>query len=91
MQHAVGEAPSLPATHSPHPALVPVPPLFLPPPTAQRLRESGIDAATWDRQGKKYHGRVKAFIEALNESGVRLSEDPELREPAPLPVASAPA
>jgi large subunit ribosomal protein L18 len=39
---------------------------------AERLKAKGIEAATFDRNGFKYHGRVQALAEAMREAGVKL-------------------
>lgn len=36
---------------------------------AQRARENGVDTVYWIRPGK-YHGKIKAFIDAVKEGGV---------------------
>ena len=41
---------------------------------ATRLREAGLATVYWDIQGKRYHGRVKAFIDAVRDNGIRLGE-----------------
>ena len=41
---------------------------------AQRLLESGITSVYWDIGTKKYHGRVKKFIDAVVDGGVSLKE-----------------
>eukprot|EP00052_Salpingoeca_macrocollata_P000575 m.21075 g.21075 ORF g.21075 m.21075 type:complete len:129 (+) comp10655_c0_seq1:1-387(+) len=42
--------------------------------TAQRMQESGISAVHWDHQGRKYHGKVKEFLDALEQGGISLKE-----------------
>lgn len=37
---------------------------------AQRAKEKGINKIVFDRAGYLYHGRVKAFAEALRKGGV---------------------
>jgi len=39
---------------------------------AERAAAQGIKAATFDRNGYRYHGRVKAVADAIRESGVAL-------------------
>ncbi len=38
---------------------------------AGRLKEKGVQKIAFDRAGYKYHGRIKAFAEALRESGIQ--------------------
>lgn len=38
----------------------------------ERAREAGIEAAVFDRNGYRYHGRVKAVAEGAREAGLRL-------------------
>jgi large subunit ribosomal protein L18 len=38
----------------------------------QRLKEKGITAVIFDRCGNLYHGRIKAFAEALRKEGLKL-------------------
>ena len=37
---------------------------------AERTRSAGIDAVVFDRNGFKYHGRVKALADAAREGGL---------------------
>jgi large subunit ribosomal protein L18 len=37
---------------------------------AERAKAAGIERAVFDRGGYKYHGRVKAFAEAVREGGI---------------------
>jgi large subunit ribosomal protein L18 len=37
---------------------------------AERLKEKGIKKIVFDRGGFKYHGRIKAFADALREKGI---------------------
>jgi large subunit ribosomal protein L18 len=37
---------------------------------AERAREAGVQRAVFDRGGYRYHGRVKAFAEAVREGGL---------------------
>ncbi len=37
---------------------------------AQRAKAAGIERAVFDRGGYQYHGRVKAFAEAVREGGI---------------------
>ncbi|HXI02921.1 MAG TPA: 50S ribosomal protein L18 [Candidatus Saccharimonadales bacterium] len=39
---------------------------------AERLAEKGIQAATFDRGGYLYHGRVRAVAEAAREKGLKI-------------------
>ena len=39
---------------------------------AERAKEAGIEAAVFDRNGFRYHGRVKALAEGVREGGIRL-------------------
>lgn len=39
---------------------------------AERAKEAGIEAAVFDRNGFKYHGRVKALADGFREGGIRL-------------------
>jgi ribosomal protein L18 len=48
---------------------------------AQRLLESGITSVYWDIGSKKYHGRVKKFIDAVVEGGVSLKETKAYKVP----------
>ena len=41
---------------------------------ARRAMEMGIDSALFDRNGFKFHGRVKALAEAVRESGLKLGK-----------------
>jgi large subunit ribosomal protein L18 len=38
----------------------------------ERAREAGIEQAVFDRNGYRYHGRVKAIAEGARESGLKL-------------------
>ena len=38
---------------------------------AERAKEAGIDAAVFDRNGFRYHGRVKALADSAREGGIR--------------------
>ena len=38
---------------------------------AERARSAGIETIVFDRNGYKYHGRVKALAEAAREGGLR--------------------
>lgn len=37
---------------------------------AERVKAAGIDTVVFDRGGYQYHGRVKAFAEAVREGGL---------------------
>ncbi|MBF6620374.1 MAG: 50S ribosomal protein L18 [Patulibacter sp.] len=37
---------------------------------AERAKAAGIDTVVFDRGGYQYHGRVKAFAEAVREGGL---------------------
>ncbi len=39
---------------------------------AERAREAGVEAVVFDRNGYRYHGRVKAVAEGAREAGLRL-------------------
>jgi len=39
---------------------------------AERARAAGIETVVFDRGGYQYHGRVKAFAEAVREGGLTL-------------------
>jgi large subunit ribosomal protein L18 len=39
---------------------------------AERAKAAGISAAVFDRGGYQYHGHVRAFAEAIRESGVEV-------------------
>lgn len=39
---------------------------------AEKAKEAGIKEAVFDRGGFKYHGRVKAFVEALRQGGLKI-------------------
>lgn len=39
---------------------------------AQRAKENGIDKAVFDRNGYRYHGRVKALAEGAREAGLAM-------------------
>jgi large subunit ribosomal protein L18 len=38
----------------------------------ERAREAGIEVAVFDRNGYRYHGRVKAIAEGAREGGLNL-------------------
>lgn len=38
---------------------------------ASMLKEKGIETVVFDRHGRPYHGRVKAFAEAAREAGLQ--------------------
>jgi large subunit ribosomal protein L18 len=38
---------------------------------AERAKEQGISAVTFDRAGFRYHGRVKALADAAREGGLK--------------------
>jgi large subunit ribosomal protein L18 len=37
---------------------------------AQRAKAAGVESAVFDRGGYQYHGRVKAFADAIREGGL---------------------
>ena len=37
-----------------------------------RAKEAGVDAAIFDRNGYRYHGRVKGLAEGVRESGIEI-------------------
>lgn len=39
---------------------------------AQKLLKQKINQVWFDRQGQKYHGRIKALIEAMRKQGVKV-------------------
>ncbi len=39
---------------------------------AERAKKAGIDTAVFDRNGYKYHGRVRAVAEGAREGGLQL-------------------
>ena len=39
---------------------------------AEKVKTAGITAVVFDRNGKLYHGKVKAFAEAMREKGLVL-------------------
>ena len=39
---------------------------------AERAKEAGISKAVFDRNGYRYHGRVKALAEGAREGGLKL-------------------
>jgi large subunit ribosomal protein L18 len=38
---------------------------------AEKAKEKGIEAVSFDRSGFKYHGRVKALADAAREAGLK--------------------
>jgi len=38
---------------------------------AEKARQKGIEAVSFDRSGFKYHGRVKALADAAREAGLK--------------------
>ena len=38
---------------------------------ADKAREKGVEAVSFDRSGFKYHGRVKALADAAREAGLK--------------------
>jgi len=38
---------------------------------AERLKEKGITAVVFDRNGNLYHGRVKALADSAREAGLK--------------------
>ena len=41
---------------------------------ARRMLEMGIESVYWDIGAKKYHGRVKQFIDAVVAGGIKLTK-----------------
>ena len=41
---------------------------------AENMLQSGIVKVHWDQRGKKYHGKVKAFVDAIVAGGVSFKE-----------------
>ena len=39
---------------------------------AQKLKENNSEAVVFDRSGYKYHGKVKAVVEALREASIKV-------------------
>jgi len=39
---------------------------------AQKANAIGVTAAVFDRNGRKYHGRVKQFADAMREKGISM-------------------
>lgn len=39
---------------------------------AERAREAGVEAAVFDRNGYRYHGRVQALADGAREGGLRV-------------------
>lgn len=39
---------------------------------AERAKKAGIEQVVFDRNGYKYHGRVKALADAVRETGVKI-------------------
>ncbi|PIQ63324.1 MAG: 50S ribosomal protein L18 [Bacteroidetes bacterium CG12_big_fil_rev_8_21_14_0_65_60_17] len=39
---------------------------------AEHAREAGIEAAVFDRNGYRYHGRVKALADGVREGGLKV-------------------
>ena len=39
---------------------------------AGRAKEAGVDAAVFDRGGRRYHGRVAALAEGAREGGLQI-------------------
>ena len=39
---------------------------------AEKAKEAGIEAAVFDRNGYRYHGRVKALAEGAREGGLKI-------------------
>jgi large subunit ribosomal protein L18 len=39
---------------------------------AERAREAGIEQVVFDRNGYRYHGRIKALADAAREGGLKL-------------------
>ena len=38
---------------------------------AEKAKEKGVEAVSFDRSGFKYHGRVKALADAAREAGLK--------------------
>jgi len=38
----------------------------------EKMKEAGIQEAVFDRGGFLYHGRVKAFVEGIRETGIKI-------------------
>lgn len=38
----------------------------------ERIKESGIDNVVFDRNGYRYHGRIKGVADGLRESGIQV-------------------
>jgi len=50
---------------------------------ASAAQEQGIRRVVVDRGGFKYHGRVKAIVEAALQAGLSVSDKPAADQPAP--------
>ena len=38
---------------------------------AEKAKQAGVDAVTFDRSGYRYHGRIKALANAAREGGLK--------------------
>ena len=38
---------------------------------AERARKAGVDAVVFDRNGFRYHGRIKAVADGAREGGLK--------------------
>jgi len=38
---------------------------------AEKAKAAGLESVVFDRHGRRYHGRVKAFAEAAREAGLK--------------------
>lgn len=50
---------------------------------ASRMQKKGVDLVYWDRPGR-YHGKIKAFVDAVREAGIKTYTPPnEMMPKAP--------
>ena len=49
---------------------------------ARRAQEQGVEAVYWRSPGK-YHGKIKAFIDAVRAHGIRTLTAPKFNTPPP--------
>ena len=39
---------------------------------AEKVKSAGVEKAVFDRNGRRYHGKVKDFADAMREKGIRM-------------------